>query len=301
MTSSSAGPLTLVLVIAVAAAIAVLVGWLTGRGGQRRGLGIGALVFVILGAGGLWLAKARPVAETAPAPVVTPTASPTPYIASTKAGGKHEAVRKAPSVAAQDIMMLWTVAPADRERVCTNDMKHFAQDCRDAAAGMVEMSRPAIPDKLFADLGKAVKGDLINRNTSDLADQAIAATRATQPDEMYAFPSPGGTNANVYWCAGGNDQAKYDVANKAALALARTAGLKLADGVIVGRVLLIRLDPAKQGSKMPKLGEGDLISADMAAPVTVQMLDQLRTGAQMVPTSRGAAPGPNTIAIYACR
>jgi hypothetical protein len=301
MTISGSEPLTLLLVLAVAAAIAMLAGWLAGRNGQRRGLGIGALVFVILGAGGLWLAKARPAAETASPPMITPTTSPTPYIASTKAGGKHDAVRKAPSVAAQDIMMLWTVTPVDRERVCTKDMKHFAQDCRDAVAGMAEMSRPAIPDKLFADLGRAVKGDLINRNTSDLADQAVEATRAEQPDEMYSFPSPGGTNANVYWCAGGNDQAKYDAANKAALALARTAGLKLADGVIVGRVLLIRLDRAKQGGKMPELGEGDLISADMAAPITAQMLDQLRTGAQMTPMSRGTAPGPHAIAIYACR
>jgi hypothetical protein len=301
MTSTSAGPLTLTLVVAVVAAIAALAGWLAGRGGRRSGLGIGALVFVILGAGGLWLVKARPAIGTAPVPVATPTASPTPFIASTRAGGKHEAVRKAPSVAAQDIMMLWTVAPVDRQRVCVTEMKHFVNDCREAVAGMAEMSRPAIPDKLFADLAKAVKGALLNRNTSDLADQAVAATRASQPDEMYAFPSPGGTDANVYWCAGGNDKAQYDAANRAALALARTAGLKLADNVIVGRVLLIRLDPAKQGGRVPKLGEGDVISADMTAPVTRQMLDQLRSGGQMTPTPRGPAPGPHSIALYTCR
>jgi hypothetical protein len=300
MSHSGAGPLTLVLVVAVAAAIAILAGWLAGRGNRRRGLGIGALLFVLLGTGGLWLARSRPTVETA-APVVAPTASPTPFIASTKAGGKHEAARKPPSVAAQDIMMLWTVAPADRERVCVKDMKHFAEDCRDAVAGMAEMARPAIPDALFADLAKAVKGDLINRNTSDIADRAVEATRDTQPDEMYSFPSPGGTNATVYWCAGGNDQAQYDAANKAALALARTAGLKLARDVVVGRVLLVRLDSARQGGTLPKRGEGDLIAADMTAPATAQMLDQLRTGGQMVPTPRGAAPGPRSVAVYVCR
>ncbi len=290
-TSVSPGPLTLAFVVLGAALAAVVIGWLAGRGRQGRALTVGAVTFVVLAGGGLWAVSAprkpEPVATAAP----TPAPASTPFVASKAAGGKLDAVRKAPSVGADDFMMLWMLPAGEREDFCVRRMKHFAHDCQDAVEGMKGMAAPAVSDDMRTRLTNAVRNDLNNRSTTDLAEEAIGLARDSHPDEMLAFPSPGGTNADVYWCAGGDEEARYQRAFKAALGITSRAGLKLPGGVVMGRVRLIRTEQ--------KIGT-DVFDGDVTSPALQEMLGLIRPrGVDFTP--RGAASKDVPVTFYACK
>jgi hypothetical protein len=289
-TNVTSGPLALILVVVIAALAALLIGWRAGRGRRGRALPIGALAFAILGGAGILL-TATPPQPGKPRPAAIPSAPGTPFVASKAAGGKLEALRKAPSVAAIDFMMLWMVPASQRFDLCSARMKHFVQDCRDAVDGMAGMAPPGLPDDLRTRLIKAVTTDLGNRLTSDLADEAIAKARANHPDEMLSFPSPGGTDADFYWCAGGDDAARYQRAYRNALAVVSRAGLKLDGGVAMGRVRVIRTD---------RTVTGDVVDGNVGSPAVQTMLGLIRSrGGDYTPRSDGSKTAP--VSFYTCR
>ncbi len=292
-TSVAPGPLTLAFVVIGAALAATVIGWLAGRARQGRAVTIGAIAFVVLGGGGLWAVsaprKAGPVETAGPEPA--PVAASTPFVASKAAGGKLDAVRKAPSVSVDDFMMLWTIPAGDREDFCVRRMKHLAPDCRDAAEGMKDMAAPTLPAEIRTRLANAVKNDLNNRSTTDVAEEAIGLAKPGHPDEMLSFPSPGGTNADVYWCTGGDDGARYQRAFQAALGISSRAGLRLPGNVIMGRVRVIRTD---------RKIAGDVFDGDVQSPAVQEMLSLVRPrGIDFAPRPGAAAGGP--VAFYVCR
>lgn len=293
MTGNGAtGPVTLALVVIATAIVAILVGWMAGRGKQGRGLIAGAVAFVVLGGGGLLLVSrpSQPASNALAAPA-PPASTPSPLIASKAAGGTLDPARKAPSVGTGDFMMLWMLPAAERVDFCTKRMKHFAQDCRDAVDGMAGMAPPTIPDDLRKHLTQAVKGDLLNRMTGYAADEAVARAKTGHPDEMLSFPSPGGTNADFYWCGEGDDGARYERAFNNALAVTSRAGLKLPNGVVIGRVRVIRTGEHLTGDVV----EGDL---DATAAKTILDLIRERNGASYTPG--GKAKG-STLSFYVCK
>lgn len=283
------GPATLALVLVGAAIGAVLIGWVFGRGQRSIGVVSAAIAFAILGGGGLLFAVRAPQATQPTAKPVASTAAE-PVLRSKEAGGTLDTVRKSPSVGAADMMMMWMLRPAERVDFCVKRMKHFAQDCRDAADAMVDMRPPVLPEPLRRDLTKAVRDDLLNADTLTLADAALESGRGAQPDEMLSFPSPGGTDADVYWC-GAQGKAGYERAVNDALALAVRSGLKFPDGSVVGRVRVLRSDQALTGY----IVNGDAASA--AGKLMIGLIAQRngRSYVQGKPVSDG-----KPLAFYSC-